>query len=84
MAFFHALAIASESYLPDATRAIFLPKRGEVIGNIFNELLRLESSEEISEEERSRVTETLDMIVMPLVYAVRYRLKHATAGEGPS
>ena len=30
MAFFHALAIASETFLPDATRAMFLHKRCEV------------------------------------------------------
>ena len=81
MAYYHAVAIASESYLPDATRAIFLSKRCEVIGNIWSELLRLEESEGLDPDNRQEISETIDMIVVPLVYAVRYRLKHVTSGE---
>jgi hypothetical protein len=84
MAYYHAVAVASESYLPDATRAMFLSKRCEVIGNIWSELLRLEQSEEFSTEERLEISEAIDMIVVPLVYAVRYRLKHATSGDAIS
>ena len=80
MAYYHAVTVASESYLPDATRALFLSKRCEVIGNIWNELLRLEQSEEFNPDERREISAAIDMTVVPLVYAVRYRLKHATSG----
>jgi hypothetical protein len=81
MAYYHAAAIASEAYLPDVTQAIFLPKRCEVVANIWNELLRLEGCLTNSPDDLRATSEAIQMTVVPVVYAVRYKVKHATSGE---
>jgi hypothetical protein len=81
MAYYHAAAVASETYLPDVAQAIFLAKRCEVIANIWNELLRHESWLMNGPADLHATSEAIRMVVVPVVYAVRYRLKHVASGE---
>ena len=84
MAYFHAVAIAAGEYLPDVRAAIFLHKRGEIVGNIWNELLRQEASQTDNLAELNSTQEAIRMVVVPLVYAVRHRLRHAASGGNSS
>lgn len=74
MAYFHAVFLACEAYLPKAAEALFLPKRAEIIGREWAELCTLKCQQRQSTCE---IEEALDMAVVPLVYAVRYRTQHA-------
>lgn len=84
MAYFHAVAIAAGGYLPDVKAAIFLHKRGEIIGNIWNELLHKEATQTDNPAELSRTQEAISMVVVPLVYAVRHRMRHLASGGSSS
>ena len=81
MAYYHIAAVASEHYLPDVTQAIFLPKRCEVVMNIWNELLRLEGCSTNSPDDLHAVSEAIRMVVVPVVYAMRYKVNHLESGE---
>lgn len=80
MAYYHAVAIASEPYLPSACRGFFLHRKPEVIGYIWSELLMREQ-ELLSEEPASAalLAEAIDIAVVPMMYAVRYRFCHGTS-----
>ena len=79
MSYFHAICLATEMYLPQASKAIFNAKRTDVIGEEYNELCRLKDEQDGSEHE---LEEALDMVVIPLVYAVRHRTQHALETSG--
>ena len=73
MAYFNAVMFAVEEYFPDVGPALFGYKRSAVIGHIWKTLLAEESSH--SSQHAEALGEAIDMTVVPLMYAVRYRVR---------
>lgn len=81
MAHFSAVAIAAVPYVPDVAAALFLFKRTEVIGNIWSALLQLEQEQVTGSPQAAELADAVDMAVVPLVYAVRYRTQQSAEGS---
>lgn len=80
MAYYHAVMLAAQPYLPRASRALFLWRRTGVIGHIWTELTGRQGG--VEGEEGELLEEALEMAVVPLVYAVRHRVQHPEGADG--
>lgn len=86
MAYYHAVKIAAASYLPKVSAALFLRKKAQVIGNIWTELVERQKLLEQQSPTSSTsnlgwsIDDAVEMAVLPLVYAVRYRARRASVG----
>lgn len=78
LAFFEATMIATSPHLPTLSKALFLPKRCEVIGRIWSDLTILREKCAANGTGTAEVDEAMDMVVVPFVYAVRYRAQPTT------
>jgi hypothetical protein len=75
MAYYEAILLAANIYLPDLTPAFFLPIRVVVIGRIRDAILQLRSEVPVTGSS-DEVDAALDMIAIPLAYAVDYCRYH--------
>lgn len=77
MAHYHALSIATESYLPAAASVLFLNKRTKIIARIYAEMRVMELAD-LTEQCQVRMKKALDLMIVPLLYALRYTIQHGT------
>lgn len=82
MAFYHAVLLAAESYLPATSTVLFAHRLTDIIGDIHSEILRVEEAC-TSEHRTDEIRETLEDVAIPLLYAVRYRKCHAANRASP-
>ena len=77
IAYYEAAMIAAELYVPKLSKALFLHKRGEVIGCVWSELKSIRGESVAKDVSTAGIDDAIDMVVVPMVYATRYRVQHA-------
>lgn len=88
VAYYHALMIAAAPYLPAVSKALFLRKKTQVIGNFWTDLgSRQEqracdgsgAGSTVALSNGWSLNDPIEMTVIPLICALRYRVQRAAA-----
>jgi hypothetical protein len=75
VSYYEAVMIATHEYMPELSSALFLPKRGAVIGSTWAELKAMEAECHVRRADSAEIEQAMDLVAVPLVYAVRHRLE---------